>query len=98
VAGSGWQLGENLHVLTTTPNPVTAAAHDCMVVIVHPDTFDLWLDPGFTDVAAISEMLKPYDAAAMRAHPVSALVNGVANDDADCRARVEVVQEQARLF
>jgi hypothetical protein len=60
--------------------------------------YDLWLDPGFTDVAAASEMLKPYEAAAMRAYPVSAPVSNVANDDAECSAPLEVVQEQARLF
>jgi len=33
-----------------------------MPVILDPDSFDLWLDPGMRDVAAASELLKPYDA------------------------------------
>jgi putative SOS response-associated peptidase YedK len=85
-------------ILTTTPNAVTAAVHDRMPVIVHPDSYDLWLDPGFTDVAAASEMLRPYDAAGMRCYPVSARVSNVANDDAECSAPVEAAQKQARLF
>jgi putative SOS response-associated peptidase YedK len=69
-----------------------------MPVILHPDAYDLWLDPGFSDVAAASEMLKSYAAAAMRAYPVSARVSNAANDDAGCSAPVEVAQERARLF
>jgi putative SOS response-associated peptidase YedK len=85
-------------ILTTTPNAATAAVHDRMPVILRPDSYDLWLDPGFTDVAAASEMLQPFDAAAMRAYPVSGRVSNVVNDDAECSAPVEVAQEQARLF
>jgi putative SOS response-associated peptidase YedK len=55
-----------------------------MPVILSPDAYDVWLDPGFVDVAAASEVLKPYDARLMRSYPVSARVNSVANDGADC--------------
>jgi putative SOS response-associated peptidase YedK len=58
----------------------------------------VWLDPGFTDVAAASELLKPYDARLMRSYPVSARVNSVANDGAECCAPVELAESQARLF
>jgi putative SOS response-associated peptidase YedK len=84
--------------MTTTPNTVTATVHDRMPVILHPDDYDLWLDPGMRDVKAAAEMLKPYDARVMNCHSVSARVNNVANDDAECAARVEPVQAQARLF
>ena len=33
-------------ILTTTPNAVTSAVHDRMPVILDPDSYDLWLDPG----------------------------------------------------
>jgi putative SOS response-associated peptidase YedK len=85
-------------ILTTTPNAVTAGVHDRMPVILHSNAYDLWLDPGFSDVAAPSELLKPYDAAAMRCYPVSARVSNVANDDVECSAPVEVAQEQVRLL
>ncbi len=69
-------------ILTTTPNPVTSVVHDRMPVILDPDSYDLWLDPGTQDVAAASELLKPYDARAMRSYPVNTRINHVANDDA----------------
>jgi putative SOS response-associated peptidase YedK len=36
---------------------VTSAVHDRMPVILDPDAFELWLDPGMKDVAAVSELL-----------------------------------------
>jgi len=32
-----------------------------MPVILDPDAYDLWLDPGMGDAAAASELLRPYD-------------------------------------
>jgi putative SOS response-associated peptidase YedK len=89
---------ETCTILTTTPNAVTSAVHDRMPVILSPDAYDLWLDPGFADVTAVADVLKPYGARAMRAFPVSAWVNHVANDDAECSAPVEPAEEQERLF
>jgi putative SOS response-associated peptidase YedK len=85
-------------ILTTTPNAVTAAVHDRMPVILDPDGYDLWLDPGMTNVEVVSEMLKPFDARLMRSFPVSTRINSVGNDDAGCAAPVEVAQIQDRLF
>jgi putative SOS response-associated peptidase YedK len=86
-------------ILTTTPNAVTAAVHDRMPVILHPDNYDLWLEPGFTDVGVVSEMLKPHDARLMRSYPVSARINHVANDDPECSAPVAIKPaSQGRLF
>ncbi len=86
-------------ILTTTPNAVTTAIHDRMPVILDPSNYDLWLDPGMTNVAAVTGMLKPYDARAMRAYPVSNRVNQVANDDAECSTRVELeAPPQGQLF
>jgi putative SOS response-associated peptidase YedK len=85
-------------ILTTTPNAVTSAVHDRMPVILDPDAYDLWLDPGMTNVAAASELLKPYDATSMRSYPVSTRINHVANDDEDCCRAVELTQIQNRLF
>ena len=42
-----------------------------MPVILNKAEYDLWMDPGFTNVAALSHMLKPYDASKMRSYPVS---------------------------
>jgi putative SOS response-associated peptidase YedK len=79
-------------ILTTTPNAVTSAVHDRMPVILDSAHYDLWLDPGMQNVAAISELLKPYDAPLMRCYPVSNRVNYVANDDEACSTPVELPQ------
>jgi len=85
-------------ILTTPPNAVTSAVHDRMPVILDPDSYDLWLDPGMQNVAAASDHLKPYDARLMRCYPVSTRINHVANDDEECSAPVELAQVQNRLF
>jgi putative SOS response-associated peptidase YedK len=85
-------------ILTTTPNAVTSAVHDRMPVILDPDGYDVWLDPGMTDVSVASELLKPYDARLMRCFPVSTRINHVANDDAECCRSVELAGTQNRLF
>jgi putative SOS response-associated peptidase YedK len=85
-------------ILTTTPNAVTSVVHDRMPVILDPDVYDVWLDPGVRDVCVVSEVLKPYDARLMRCFPISTRINSVANDDADCSAPVKLAQTQARLF
>jgi putative SOS response-associated peptidase YedK len=69
-----------------------------MPVILDPDGYDLWLDPGMRDTAAASELLKPFDARLMRCYPVSSRINHVANDDEDCSRPVVLSEKQNRLF
>lgn len=69
-----------------------------MPAILHPDGYDLWLDPGMTDVQVVSDLLKPYDARQMRCYPVSTRVNRVENDDEECCRSVELAESQNRLF
>jgi len=66
--------------------------------ILNPDSYDLWTDPGMTNVAAASEVLKPYDARLMRCYPVGTRINSVANDDEACSEPAEVAETQVRLF
>lgn len=51
--------------------------HDRMPVMLDPSDYDLWLDPGMKDTSAVAQLLKPFDATAMRCYPVSSRVNGV---------------------
>ena len=70
-----------------------------MPVILDKDDYDLWLDPGMTNIDAISELLKPFDARLMRSYPVSSRVNQVQNDDEDCAKPVALDQPpQGQLF
>jgi putative SOS response-associated peptidase YedK len=89
---------EMCSILTTISNAVTSAVHDRMPVILDPDGYDLWLDPGMSDATAASDLLKPCDARLMRCYPVSSRVNSVVNDDETCSAPVELAEAQARLF
>jgi putative SOS response-associated peptidase YedK len=89
---------ETCSILTTTPNVVAAVVHDRMPVILDPDSYDLWLDPGMKDVSSVSELLKPCDAKILRSYPVSTRVNQVINDDAECSAQVELIQTQNPLL
>jgi putative SOS response-associated peptidase YedK len=83
-------------ILTTTPNAVTSSVHDRMPVILDRDDYDLWLDPGMTNVEAIADLLKPY-AGAMQCYPVSPRVNHVVNDAVTCSAPVELSERQGEL-
>jgi putative SOS response-associated peptidase YedK len=83
-------------ILTTTPNAVAATVHNRMPVILDRESYDLWLDPGMTDVKVASELLKPFDASLTRCYPVSTRINHVGNDDAECSRPVEIAQN--RLF
>jgi len=89
---------ETCSILTTTPNAATSAVHERMPVILDPDTYDLWLDPGMRDVSVASDLLKPYDAQLMRCFPISTRINHVANDDEECSAPVELGEVQNQLF
>jgi len=89
---------ESCSILTTTPNAVTSAVHDRMPVILDPDSYDLWLDPGMTDPGAVIDLLKSYDTRLMRCYPISTRINHMANDDEECSASVELAEIQHRLF
>ena len=54
---------------------MTVPVHDRMPVILDPDGYDLWLDPGMGDVTAASELLKPYDARLMWCYVVRSIAS-----------------------
>ena len=43
-----------------------------MPVILSPDSFDLWLDPGFAKLEDLTDLMKPYGGT-MRRYPVSSV-------------------------
>ena len=92
--GSGNPV-ETCSILTTTPNSLLAVVHDRMPAILERDDYELWLDPGFKDGDALTEMLKPFNPALMKCYAVSTLVNAPANDNPECMA--EVAPEAANV-
>jgi putative SOS response-associated peptidase YedK len=75
---------ETCCILTTEANELVRPAHDRMPVMLDRPCFEQWLDPAEQDAEALARMLRPYRADAMRAYPVSQLVNSPKNDDARC--------------
>ena len=51
---------ESCSILTTTPNELMQDIHDRMPVILSPDAYDIWLDPGLRNVEELQPLLKPY--------------------------------------
>jgi len=95
----GGQWIKSCAILTTTPNAVTSPVHDRMPGILSKDDYDLWLDPGMTNVDSISELLKPFDARMMRVYPVSSWINQVQNGDEECaRPAPQDQPPQPQLF
>jgi putative SOS response-associated peptidase YedK len=45
------QVVESCSILTTTPNALLADVHDRMPVILSPEHYDWWLDPGARCIA-----------------------------------------------
>jgi putative SOS response-associated peptidase YedK len=75
-------------ILTTAANPLVAALHDRMPVILPPRDYTVWLDP---DAARpdLDALLVPYPPELMEAWPVSQRVNSPKNDDPSLLDRVE---------
>ena len=82
---------ETCTILTTAANGIVAPVHDRMPVILPSQSFDSWL-------SGEAVPLEPYPSAAMACHPVSALVNQHANDDARCVEPVAAAAESPRLL
>jgi len=95
--GTG-KILETSSILTTTAHAVTSSVHDRMPVILNKNSYDLWLDTGMNDVAALSQLLRPCDARLMRCYPVSSRVNTVINDDEECGRQVRHAVVQDHLF
>ena len=75
-------------IIVGPPNPLTAAIHDRMPMILKPDDYDRWLEAG-SSAEAILGMLQPYDEADMKAYEVSRAVNSVKNDTEACIQPIE---------
>lgn len=73
----GWL--QSFAVITTDPNELAAKVHNRMPVILRPSDYDRWLDR--TDVERLPlDLLRPYNAGEMQAHPVDPRVGSVRNN------------------
>ena len=70
-------------ILTTTPNSLMRPIHNRMPVIIEPEDFEMWLDPGPQPNEAL-HLLRPFSPENMAAYPVSTFVNNPRNESPDC--------------
>jgi putative SOS response-associated peptidase YedK len=89
---------ETCTILTTKPNALVSVVHDRMPAIIKPGDYELWLDPGFADVVALADCLKPFDSTLMKKYPVSTRVNRADNDNEECAREVPPADKVATLF
>jgi len=73
-------------IITTEPNALLEPIHDRMPVILPREAYDRWLDPAAQRPGSFSDLLVPYPAEEMVAHPVSTYVNSPGNDSPVCVA------------
>ena len=98
--GPGDEGFESCTVLTTEANATVAALHHRMPVILDPEDFAQWLDPGLSDPDRLEPLLRPFPAEAVALRPVAPRVNDARIDDAECLAPYEppAVSVQGVLF
>ena len=89
-----WQRGDadplhSFSIITTEPNDTVARVHDRQPLIIPPEAYDRWLDPGLQKPEEIATMIRQYPGEGIEFHPVSTLVNKPANDSEECIRPVE---------
>lgn len=79
---------ETFAILTTAANKLVAPLHDRMPVILHPDSFPLWLSKNMHDPEQLQQFYLPYPAEEMNAYKVPDLINNPRFDSPACMAQV----------
>lgn len=82
-------------LLTTEPNDLIRPVHNRMPVILAPEDYDLWLDPGVQEPELLRPLLRAYPSENMHAYPISTWVNNPRNDDPRC---IEPPAQAQRAF
>ena len=75
---------ESCAFITTEPNELMRPIHDRMPVMLSPEEYDAWLDPGISDPDRLAPLLKTPTAAEMSAIAVNRRVGNVRYDAPDC--------------
>jgi putative SOS response-associated peptidase YedK len=74
---------ESCTILTTQPNELMAPIHNRMPVIIEPEDYSMWLNPGERPEDGL-HLLRPYASELLEAYPVSTMVNNPQNDASAC--------------
>ncbi len=79
-----WDKSEEIRscsIITTDANDLMDEIHHRMPVILPPENYGAWLDPGFDEKEALTSLLKPYPSDEMEAYAVSRRVNKPSNNE-----------------
>ena len=79
-------------IVTTEANSLLATVHSRMPMIVAPENYARWLDPGDAEIA---DLIVPYPSDALAYYPVSTRVNNVRHDDAALIESAEPISTDA---
>jgi putative SOS response-associated peptidase YedK len=79
---------ESFAILTTAANKLVAPLHDRMPVVLHPDSFSIWLSKNMHDPEQLQQLYNPFPAEEMAAYKVPDLVNNSRFDSPACIAQV----------
>lgn len=74
---------ETCSILTTEANEVLSTVHDRMPVILHTESYELWLDDDARKQDLRRELLRPYPASGMTVYPVSTSINSPQHQGAE---------------
>ena len=86
---------ETYTIITTDANELLEPIHDRMPVILSPQDYERWLDPGEPSHLPL-DLLRPYPAEKLKAWKVSSAVGNVKNNSAELRLPID--SEPAGLF
>jgi putative SOS response-associated peptidase YedK len=76
-------------IVTTEANQLMQPIHDRMPAILDPKDYAEWLDPTPRPKEALLALIRTYPHEAMRAYPVSTLVNNARNNSPNCVERMD---------
>jgi putative SOS response-associated peptidase YedK len=76
--GPEGEILDTCTIVTTSANAALQGVHDRMPVIIAPEHYARWLDPGIADVP---NLVAPFPAGSIVYYPVSTRVNNVHHDD-----------------
>jgi len=75
---------ESYAVVTTDASPDITDIHHRQPVVLEPEQYALWLEPGEQRLKEQLALLQPSRPGLLSGFPISSRVNSVKNDDADC--------------
>jgi len=98
-----WRAADGADVRTCTiitgpPNELMRPIHDRMPVIVRPEDYRRWIEPGQREAQEMLPMLGTYPAGEMEAFAVGTKVNSPAIDSPECMEPAGVIEPERGLF